>query len=118
VGRSYAPFLRGEKPAWTNELYFEYCYTRAIRTEDLKYVERAEEWPNEMFDLGADPDENTNVIGSPPNKERLNALRTRLRAFFEASGAPAIDKWHDSVRNLLTLDTGYYDRWLELRSRE
>jgi hypothetical protein len=34
------------------------------------------------------------------------------------SGAPPIGRWHDSVRNLLTLDTGYYDRWLEFRRKE
>jgi arylsulfatase A-like enzyme len=115
VGRSYAPFLRGESPAWSNELYFEYCYTRALRTENLKYIERAEEWPNELFDLEANPAEDTNVIGSPENRQRLNSLRSRLRGFFEASGAPPIARWHDSVRNVLTIDTGYYDKWLEFR---
>jgi arylsulfatase A-like enzyme len=118
VGRSYAAFLRGDDPAWRNELYFEYCYTRAIRTDNLKYVERAEEWPNELFDLEANPSEETNLIGSPPYRERLTALRERLRRFFEASGAPPIERWHDSVRNVLTLDTGYYDRWLELPTRK
>ncbi|HZO53619.1 MAG TPA: sulfatase-like hydrolase/transferase [Bryobacteraceae bacterium] len=118
VGRSYAPFLRGENPAWQNELYFEYCYTRAVRTENLKYVERAEEWPNELFDLEVNPSEDTNIIGSPPNRERMNALRTRLRGFFQASGAPPIGRWHDSVRNVLTIDTGYYDKWLEFRTKE
>src|ERR687898_521571 len=71
VGRSYAGFLRGESPSWRNELYFEYCYTRAVRTENLKYIERADEWPNELFDLEADSREDTNVIGSPSNRERL-----------------------------------------------
>jgi arylsulfatase A-like enzyme len=118
VGRSYAAFLRGENPAWRNEVYFEYCYTRAVRTENLKYIERAEEWPNELFDLEANPAEDTNVIGSPPNRQRLTQLRTRLRLFFESSGAPTIERWHDSVRNVLTLDAGYYDRWLEFPARK
>jgi arylsulfatase A-like enzyme len=112
VGRSYAGFLRGEKPAWTNELYFEYCYTRAVRTENLKYVERADNWPSEMYDLETDPGEEVNVIGWPAYRERLAALRGRLRSFFQQSGAPPIEKWHDAVRNVLTLDTGYYDEWL------
>jgi arylsulfatase A-like enzyme len=113
VGRSYASFLRGENPAWDNELYFEYCYTRSVRTENLKYVERADYWPSELFDLESDPGEEVNVIGWPPYRERLAALRDRLRRFFQNSGAPPIEKWHDSVRNVLTLDTGYYDRWLD-----
>jgi hypothetical protein len=81
-------------------------------------VERAEEWPNELFDLEVNPSEDTNIIGSPPNRERMNALRTRLRGFFQASGAPPIGRWHDSVRNVLTIDTGYYDKWLEFRTKE
>jgi arylsulfatase A-like enzyme len=118
VGRSYAPFLRGESPTRINELYFEYCYTRAVRTAHLKYIERAEEWPSELFDLEADPAEATNVIGSRSDRQRLADLRSRLRRFFETSGAPPIERWHDSVRNVLTIDAGYYDRWLEMPSKE
>jgi arylsulfatase A-like enzyme len=114
VGMSYAPLLRGQNPAWRNELYFEYCYTRAVRTPQLKYVERADHWPSEMFDLEADSGEEVNVIGWPAYRERLTALRERLRSFFKSSGAPPIEKWHDAVRNVLTLDTGYYDNWLTL----
>ncbi|HUQ93403.1 MAG TPA: sulfatase-like hydrolase/transferase [Bryobacteraceae bacterium] len=114
LGRSYAPFLRGEKPEWRTELYFEYCYTRAVRTENLKYIERAENWPAEFYDLELNPAEDINMIGVRANHKRLNALRTRLRSAFEASGAPPIEKWHDSVRNVLTIDIGYYDKWLEL----
>ena len=51
LGRSYAPFLRGETPEWTNELYFEFGYVRSIRTETLKYVERGDGWGGELFDL-------------------------------------------------------------------
>jgi hypothetical protein len=58
------------------------------------------------------------MIGWPPNRERLTALRTRLQTAFRGSGAPPIEKWHDSVRNVLTLDTGYYDRWLELGKKD
>jgi arylsulfatase A-like enzyme len=117
VGASYAPFLRGENPAWRNELFFEYCYTRAVRTTQLKYVERADNWPGELFDLEADAGEEVNVIGWPAYRERLTALRGRLRSFFQNAGAPPIEKWHDAVRNALTLDNGYYDNWLVLPSR-
>jgi arylsulfatase A-like enzyme len=118
IGRSYAAFLRGENPAWRNELYFEYCYTRAVRTENLKYIERADNWPSELVDLEVNPAEDINMIGWPPNRGRLAALRSRLQSAFRASGAPPIEKWHDSVRNVLTLDTGYYDKWLELTSKK
>jgi choline-sulfatase len=55
VGRSYAAFLRGQKPSWRNRLFFEYAYVRGIRTENLKYVERTKQWPSELYDLEADP---------------------------------------------------------------
>ena len=56
VGRSYAAFLRGAPPRqWTNRLFFEYSYVRSLRTQTLKYVERGEGWPSELFDLEADP---------------------------------------------------------------
>ena len=34
--------LRGEGPPWRKELYFEFGYVRALRTETLKYVERGD----------------------------------------------------------------------------
>ena len=64
VGRSYAPILRGETPAdWRRELYFEFAYVRAIRTENLKYIERADGWGDELYDLEADPGEEINRVG-------------------------------------------------------
>ena len=31
----------GPAPPWRDRLYFEYAYVRGIRTENLKYVDRA-----------------------------------------------------------------------------
>lgn len=41
----------------------------------------------------------------------------KLLSFFRNAGAPPLEKWHDSVRNVLTIDIGYYDNWLKLPSR-
>jgi len=43
TGRIYAPFLRGESPAWRNRPYFEHERVHGIRTENLEYVERTGE---------------------------------------------------------------------------
>jgi arylsulfatase A-like enzyme len=94
VGHSYAAFLRGAPPRqWTNRLFFEYSYVRALRTQTLKYVERGEGWPSELFDLEADPAESTNVIDAPAYRAQREALRRELDARFKKLGAPSINDW-------------------------
>ncbi len=110
-GRSYAGFLRGETPAWRDELYFEYCYARAVRTATMKYVERVDNWPSELFDLEADPGETTNLIGDRHYAQRLTQLRGRLSEFFQGIGAPPASEWRTTTRQKIPEDAGYYDGW-------
>ena len=99
MGRSYAAFLRGAPPRqWTNRLFFEYSYVRALRTQTLKYVERGEGWPSELFDLEADPAESTNVIDAPAYRTQREALRRELEARFKKLGAPPLDEWRSISR--------------------
>jgi arylsulfatase A-like enzyme len=100
-GRSYAPFLRGESPAWRNRLYFEYEYVRGIRTENLKYVERVQKWPSELFDLEADPGETRNVINDPAHQKELAALRRDMHGFFQRYGAPPLEDWRSTTKQHL-----------------
>lgn len=100
-GRSYAPFLRGETPAWRNRLYFEYEYVRGIRTENLKYVERTKDWPSELFDLEADPGESRNAIDDPSRRRELEALRADMRDFFQRQGAPPLERWRETTKQKL-----------------
>jgi arylsulfatase A-like enzyme len=101
VGHSYAGFLRGHKPSWRNELYFEYEYVRGVRTPNLKYIERTTEWPSELYDLEADSGERTNVLDDPRHRRQLSALRTRLHGFFDAAGAPPLDQWRTTTKQHL-----------------
>jgi len=110
IGRSYAGFLRGAPPEWSNDVYFEYGYTRAVRTENLKYVERSDGWPNELFDLEDDPGETINRVGKPEYRERRLALQQRLHAFFDQAGAPPIDDWRSTTKQIIPTDIDYY-RW-------
>ncbi len=115
VGQSYSAFLHGESPAWRRELFFEFCYVRAIRTENMKYVERADNWPSEMFDVEADSSETVNVIGDRSYGKQLADLRGRLRGFFARTGAPPLEQWRSTTRQTILIDSGYYDGWSERR---
>jgi choline-sulfatase len=101
VGRSYAPFLKGQSPRWTNRLYFEYAHARAIRTETLKYIERAEGWPGELYDLETDPGEKRNVLDDPAYRERRYALRGEIGKFFARTGAPPLEEWRTTTKQHL-----------------
>lgn len=103
VGRSYAPQLRGERPAMLNRLYFEYSFVRAVRTENLKFVQRSKEWPSELYDIEADPGETRNVIDDPSYRKQLGVLRRDLDRFFERAGAPPIDEWRSTTTQNLTV---------------
>lgn len=99
VGRSYAGFLRGRPPRdWRTRLYYEYAYVRALRTENLKYIERAEGYPSEMYDLEADPGETKNVYEDPAYAKQREAFAKELRGFFEGIEAPPLADWRTTVR--------------------
>jgi arylsulfatase A-like enzyme len=106
VGRSYAPFLgRGPAPPWRNRLYFEYGYVRCLRTENLKYIERAEGWPTEMFDLEADPGETRSVAESPEYRGQREAFHNELTRYFSDQGAPPIEEWRSTTRQVLPAES-------------
>jgi choline-sulfatase len=102
-GRSYAPFLRGQTPAWRNRLYFEYEYVRGVRTENMKYVERTKKWPSELWDLEADPGEKHNVIDDPKHQKQLTALRRDMHDFFRRHGAPDIEEWQSTTKQKISI---------------
>jgi arylsulfatase A-like enzyme len=101
-GRSYRPLLDARSVKWNNRLYFEYEYVRGVRTENLKYIERAGDWPSELFDLERDPGEKKNMIADPGYKEQLASLRVDLHGFFRKQGAPPLENWRSTTRQKLT----------------
>jgi arylsulfatase A-like enzyme len=78
-------------------LFFEYAYVRGLRTRNLKYIERAEGYPSELYDIEADPGETRNVIGDASYARQLTALRTELREYFRRAGAPPLDQWRSTT---------------------
>src|SRR5581483_1373460 len=103
AGRSYASFLRGRPPNWSNRLYFEYSYMRGVRTETLKYIERTKDWPSELYDLEADPGESENVIRDAGYTKALAALRAEMGKFFQDRGAPPLADWRNTTKQNLPI---------------
>ncbi len=102
-GHSYARLLRGPTGPWRDRLYFEYAFVRAVRTERLKYIERTEEWPSELYDLDADPGETRNLVDHPALRSRRDELRADLHRFFDTLGAPPLAGWRSTTRQELTV---------------
>lgn len=97
AGASYAPFLRGAQPKWRDRLYFEYCYTRAVRTAGRKLVKRTANFPSELYDLQSDPGETRNLQPGTSARD----LDADLDAFFSKLGAPPIEDWKRTTRQNL-----------------
>jgi arylsulfatase A-like enzyme len=97
VGRSYTALMRSGAKAWRDRLYFEYAYVRALRTRNLKYIERAEGYPSELYDIEADPGETRNLIEDAAYRSQLTSLRTDLREYFRKAGAPSQEQWRSTA---------------------
>jgi choline-sulfatase len=102
VGRSYAGFLEGRRPRWSNRLYFEYSFVRGLRTENLKLVRRTKEWPSELYDLEADPGETKNLWDDAGYRKRREALGAEMDGFFKKAGAPELEQWRTTTGQELT----------------
>ncbi len=93
-GRDFSPVLRGASaPEWDNTIFYEMETTRAIRTDDWKYVARFPHGPFELYDLKRDPRERFNLFGQPGTAERQAGLAHRLDTFFATYADPQYDVW-------------------------
>ncbi|MGE0442825.1 MAG: sulfatase/phosphatase domain-containing protein, partial [Gemmatimonadales bacterium] len=97
-GRSLVPLLRGERPEWRSAILLEYYSDRvfprirnmgyqAVRTERYKYF-RYLELPgmDELYDLGTDPDEEHNLMGTEQGQALLPGLQAELARLQRESG--------------------------------
>jgi arylsulfatase A-like enzyme len=93
-GRNFSPLLRGETVDWENVVFGEYAESvRMVRTDRWKYIERADDGPSQLFQLAADPEEKTNLHGSPEHTETQSMLRQRLKQFFATHSQPKWNMW-------------------------
>lgn len=94
-GRSFLPLLKGESVGWRGEILYEYYWEQnypqtptmhALVGEKWKYVRHHGVWDvNELYDLENDPHEQRNLFLDPAQRERIEAMNTRLFDLLEAS---------------------------------
>ena len=88
-GRSLVPLLRGDTDGWPNDVYAELYRTlngpsMMVRQDHLKYFRfEGKEWPDQLFDMVADPEENNNLIDDSNYAADLERLKAKLSAFLE-----------------------------------
>lgn len=94
-GRSLAPLMRGEELSWDSQSVVEFFGVNnlattmvTLRRGELKYGWNAG-GDDELYDLGTDPDETTNLIADPGRQGALREMRERLLAWFEQTDFPA-----------------------------
>ncbi len=92
-GRDFSPVLRGATGPWDNTVFYEMENTRAIRTDDWKYVARHPNGPFELYDMRKDPRERFNLYGQPGAAAKRDELSRQLGAFFATYADPQYDRW-------------------------
>jgi len=95
-GRSYLPALRG-KPAdrWRTEQIVEYGNARMIRTDSHKLILRYPfggiRYPDEFYDLKADPRETVDRIDDPQMSGLVKELTAKVDEYFAKYSEPEHD---------------------------
>ena len=98
-GRSLVPLMRDEAADWREDFFYEHLYERetipkseGVRTERFKYVRYFERNPvyEQLFDLVADPNEITNLVGDTKHGATLRALRARCDELRDSVGGPYV----------------------------
>jgi len=92
-GRDFSPLLRGEEPDWINEVFYEMENTRAIRTDEWKYIARIPNGPYELYNMKLDPQERFNLYGQPGTEDKLADLSLKLNYFFDKYADPQYNIW-------------------------
>jgi arylsulfatase A-like enzyme len=98
-GQSYLSQLRGAAAEdWRTAQILEYGNARMIRTDQykliLRYPFRGVRYPDELYDLKADPRETVNRFAEPQLAGVIKDLSARIDEFFEKYTVPGHDGLH------------------------
>jgi arylsulfatase A-like enzyme len=100
-GRSLVPLLRGEKPEWRTDFFYEHLFenntipkTEGVRTERWAYMRYFEQRPvhEELYDVVNDFDEERNLVGNQAHRDLLNTLRKRCDELRDRYGGPFVPR--------------------------
>lgn len=98
-GRSFYNLLKREENASRSAVVFdEYGSTRMIRTDEWKYIHRYPYRPHELYNISADPDENTNLITKETLGDCVIQLRAQLTTWFLNFVDPNMDGTKEAVQ--------------------
>jgi len=83
-GRSLVPLLKGRKPRWRTEFFYEHPFvhktiakSEALRTKRFKYARYIDYDYEELYDLENDPAETINLAKDEKYQKTLTSLRKR-----------------------------------------
>ncbi len=98
-GTSFAPLLRGERLAGSEQVVVcdEYGPVRMIRNREWKYVHRYPYGPHELYHLALDPGETHNLIDAPELQEKVAEMRRSLSEWFLRHTDPQKDGTKEPV---------------------
>jgi arylsulfatase A-like enzyme len=106
-GRSYLSQLHGGGPGdWRDNVISEYGNARMIRKNGykliLRYPYKGLTFPNELYDLKADPRENTNLYTDSSYAQTVRDLSSQVESYFATytvAGQSGLDLEHQPVAN-------------------
>lgn len=91
-GQSLLPLVRGEKPEWRTEFFYEHLFrhpkipcSEGVRDQRYKYVRYVDAKPpyEELYDLRTDPNEALNLAGAPDHAATLQRMRQKWEQWHE-----------------------------------